>query len=1466
MQRKETAHPPLRRYSIRKTNIGVGSVLVGLFLGSCLVTNTQVQAEENAQPVFLLTSEEATNEIASDSMSEGNETSEEDNRSETAPVVEGIRDKWTFDNVAEHRVPSAENENVVAQLSGSSATVSTDDPVFGSSLQFGAHNDNKVTVPNYINTGTQNTSFAFWYNHDSNITLNAGSSTVLLQQSGQGRTLVARKPDGKLFTYINAREVTTQGRLADNKWQHVAVTFDQENRKGKFYINGQLDNEVNIGTNSVNATTDLIIGAHKNPNNSDPHPMRGKMDELHTFDKVLTPEEVRALYEDKAIPLSKYQLSIDLSAARTVLEGQTLANDTREAQALSEAINHANSLVGGEGRELAVIQQASERLTQAISEYRAASPISIHINGDQVERVVDAKSIFGINHRYAFNGYGSFDANTGKVKDEFKELYKQANFGSIRYPGGTISNLFNWKTAVGSPETRKKQIHGFYNNPGQGGIAPNFGPAELGTFTKEVGSEIVYVYSLARGNRQDVADLMEYLNAEVGTNPNGGIDWAAIRARDGHEKPFNVRYFEIGNEMQQGGTDGRTSQQYWTAFVPGKTAEEAYIEGGLAQFNKQYAVKEEDWNKEASVSDGSAHLVRYMRYANVNPGKLNADNQIVADSNFVAVESEGIAVFVGNDQTHEQWTRVDNFDNSTGDDKHYRVDLSTGAIIFGDGQKGKIPPTGAQIYASYRVQKDGFIEIAKSLKETMAQIDATENKTREANVYTGFESRGFIQRMAQKNAEQYYDGMTIHPYSGHVAGGNNAEVFYDNAMKKAEDVGIEHVRRYVEMLPEGKVPVISEFGIFRNTEPQLRSLTHALYIAKNVMEYIRLGSPYIQKHTLVDWYSSGADSLGPTQQAVIQAVAKEGANTVTGEGKFEFFSTPSAHVFEMLNKGFGNNVVELNIDSNEKLANGVTPLSGIASKDEEGNLYIAILNVDRNKERTLNLNINQDLAGRKVEVQTLTADSITAENSLTEPNKVAVMRSVISAEQLSALRITPHTFLVLKVLPKEETTPTQPRVHTHEDTKVTVEYAANEIAEATGVVVHVRTIQPEELLEEWQNKEVKLYAIGATNSENAMVDTTRPVKVSLVLDEGKEFDAIQYFTGEGIETLEHKKVDNTVQFTLADLNNRLEQNIIIVVYNSTSNGDGGTTTPDTPTPPTDGGTTTPDTPTPPTDSGTTTPDTPTPPTDGGTTTPDTPDTPTPPTDGGTTTPDTPGDDDTAEQPKVLAFKDEQTGIKVTFSADEPYTIHGLHAQKVTTPLASEPSVLKGREYDLYDLEALDDKGGHIDLQQGAKVSIPVPTAKEVDQVIFLQETGEAKAIAFARHGEYVEFTAPHFSMYAVLYAKAEETPKQEEQTPPKVEDTVPTEQPQAPEHGKDNMVKPSEEKPQTAQPKNEKLEGAVISTNQTTASSHTASSEQTPTSTLPKTGEYTEYTIFGAAALSILASVGLMPKHKREME
>ena len=199
------------------------------------------------------------------------------------------------------------------------------------------------------------------------------------------------------------------------------------------------------------------------------------------------------------------------------------------------------------------------------------------------------------------------------------------------------------------------------------------------------------------------------------------------------------------------------------------------------------------------------------------------------------------------------------------------------------------------------------------------------------------------------------------------------------------------VKEYVRLMPAGKVPVISEYGIFRSTDTQVRSMTHALYIAKVMMEYVRLGSPYIQKHCLVDYYSSGADALGPTQQAVIQAVAQEGADTSTGEGDFAFFLTPSAFVFRMLNKGFGDEVLSASFSQQFTMSNGVTSLSSLVSRDQAGNLYFAIVNVDSTSDRRVKLDVSDTaLAGKPMEIQLLNADSISAENTLEDPDNVQV--------------------------------------------------------------------------------------------------------------------------------------------------------------------------------------------------------------------------------------------------------------------------------------------------------------------------------------------------------------------------------------------------------------------------------------------------------------------------------------------
>ena len=874
---------------------------------------------------------------------------------ESVDITKGLLAHYDFESVegtqVENKVTS--NTSATATLSGGAAVTDLNgtNPL-GSSLKLTTAQDG-MQLTNIVNASKSSFSVSMWYKLEG-----TSAANVNLLQAGTiggstGRTILILSPESKYYTYLTGdnAKVTTANAVDRTQWQNITFAYDRDSGKAWFYVNGVADNAGGIPLSGTALdVADMIVGRHRNVEG----PCNGLIDEIRVYDKVVTAQEAKAIYD----------------TTKTLLE-----NDAPPAE--------------------------------------PTGPVTLNVDVNDPQRIIDSDSIFGINHRYAFNGYGSFDSETMQIKADFKALYEDAGFGSIRYPGGTISNLFNWKTTIGPVAGRKNQIHGFYNNPGQAGIAPNFGLTEIATFAEDVDSEIVYVYSLGRGNAQDAADLIEYLNAKVGTNPNGGIDWATVRAENGHPEPYGVRYFEIGNEMQQawGGSDGTASQGYWTTNVSAG-AETAYIDGGTAVFNQQYAVCEEDWNQQASKSTGEANMVRYMRYANVNPKMLDENGKLVDDPAFKAV-NDSVSVYVGD----TQWTEVKSFENSGSADKHFVIDYSTGAIHFGDGVKGAIPAAGAQINVSYSVDRQGFIDVSKAIKNTTAQINKLEGTDHEAHVYSSFETAGFISKMAQRNANEWYDGLTIHPYSGTPTG--TGESFYDSAMLLAENVGVHKVQEYVDMMPADKVPVISEYGIFRSTDPLVRSQTHAIYIAKVLMEYVRLGSPYIQKHCLIDWYSSGADSLGPTQQAVIQAVKGADANTVTGEGTFTFFSTPSAHVFKMLNSGFGDTVVSTRFNKVPTLNNGAVALSALAATDADSNIYVAIVNASRTESYPLTMAFEGiSAAGATVNLQMLTTDSYADQNSPENPNNVAVTELTFTiGSEIPVYEIPAHTFVVLKIDP-----------------------------------------------------------------------------------------------------------------------------------------------------------------------------------------------------------------------------------------------------------------------------------------------------------------------------------------------------------------------------------------------------------------------------------------------------------------
>jgi len=120
--------------------------------------------------------------------------------------------------------------------------------------------------------------------------------------------------------------------------------------------------------------------------------------------------------------------------------------------------------------------------------------------------------------------------------------------------------------------TRETTIHGNWDEPA---ITPNFGVDEAAQYIiDEMGGEMIYVYNLGNGSAQDAADLVEYLNCEVGENPNG----------DNYAK--------------------------------------MYAEGAVRTFTKEKVAEFDNWDttsdksKASHYSDGTPNQVKHMRYAN----------------------------------------------------------------------------------------------------------------------------------------------------------------------------------------------------------------------------------------------------------------------------------------------------------------------------------------------------------------------------------------------------------------------------------------------------------------------------------------------------------------------------------------------------------------------------------------------------------------------------------------------------------------------------------------------------------------------------------------------------------------------------------------------------------------------------------------------------------------------------------
>jgi alpha-L-arabinofuranosidase len=128
----------------------------------------------------------------------------------------------------------------------------------------------------------------------------------------------------------------------------------------------------------------------------------------------------------------------------------------------------------------------------------------------------------------------------------------------LRFPGGCwvegddFEHMNHWKNTVGNIDTRTPlwNIWGYNATNGLGyheylQLAEDLGAEPLFCINAGISHKEVIPLDRMGAWVQDALDALEYANG-----PENSV-WGSLRAKNGHPKPFNLKYLEIGNENGQ---------------------------------------------------------------------------------------------------------------------------------------------------------------------------------------------------------------------------------------------------------------------------------------------------------------------------------------------------------------------------------------------------------------------------------------------------------------------------------------------------------------------------------------------------------------------------------------------------------------------------------------------------------------------------------------------------------------------------------------------------------------------------------------------------------------------------------------------------------------------------------------------------------------------------------------------------
>ncbi|MGN0108063.1 MAG: alpha-N-arabinofuranosidase [Hominilimicola sp.] len=142
--------------------------------------------------------------------------------------------------------------------------------------------------------------------------------------------------------------------------------------------------------------------------------------------------------------------------------------------------------------------------------------------------------------------------NKNGMRCDVVNALKELEIPVLRWPGGCFADDYHWRDGIGDKSKRPYMV-----NTNWGGVVENnhFGTHEFFELCEQLGTEPYICGNVGSGTVQEMRDWVEYMTFD------GDSPLANERRQNGREKPWNLKFFGVGNENW--GCGGNMRAEYY---------------------------------------------------------------------------------------------------------------------------------------------------------------------------------------------------------------------------------------------------------------------------------------------------------------------------------------------------------------------------------------------------------------------------------------------------------------------------------------------------------------------------------------------------------------------------------------------------------------------------------------------------------------------------------------------------------------------------------------------------------------------------------------------------------------------------------------------------------------------------------------------------------------------------------------